>query len=55
MLSPTEIRQHAAVERARLPERVRPLQVDPPVAIAQSLYDLADAVDERRTSPPRLR
>jgi nicotinate phosphoribosyltransferase len=50
-----EIRQHAAVELARLPEHLRQLQVDPPypVAIAQSLHDLAAAVD-RRTSAPRL-
>ena len=49
-----EIRQHAAVELARLPEHLRQLQVDPPypVAIAQSLHDLADAVD-RQTSRPR--
>ena len=49
-----EIRQHAAVELARLPEHLRQLQVDPPypVAIAQALHDLADAVD-RQTSRPR--
>jgi nicotinate phosphoribosyltransferase len=48
-----EIRQHAAAELSRLPEHLRHLQVDPPypVAIAQSLYDLADAVD-RQTSRP---
>jgi nicotinate phosphoribosyltransferase len=48
-----EIRQHAAAELSRLPEHLRHLQVDPPypVAIAQSLYDLADAVD-RQTSHP---
>jgi len=51
-----EVRQHAAVELARLPEHLRQLQVDPPypVAIAQSLHDLAAAVD-RRTSAPRSR
>jgi nicotinate phosphoribosyltransferase len=49
-----EIRQHAAVELARLPEHLRQLQVDPPypVAIAQSIHDLADAVD-RQTSRSR--
>ncbi|HEX9869852.1 MAG TPA: nicotinate phosphoribosyltransferase, partial [Candidatus Tectomicrobia bacterium] len=49
-----QIRQHAAVELARLPEHVRQLQVDPsyPVAIAQCLRDLAEAVD-RQTSRPR--
>jgi nicotinate phosphoribosyltransferase len=51
-----EIRQHAAAELARLPEHLRQLQVDPPypVAIAQSLHDLAAAVD-RRTSRPASR
>jgi nicotinate phosphoribosyltransferase len=49
-----EIRQHAADELARLPEHLRQLQVDPPypVAIAQSLHDLADAVDRQTSGPP---
>jgi nicotinate phosphoribosyltransferase len=49
-----QIRQHAATELARLPEHSRQLEVDPPypVAITQSLHDLADAVD-RQTSRPR--
>src|SRR5690606_5446231 len=43
----SEIRQHAAAELARLPEHLRQLQVEPPypVTIAQTLYDLAEAVD----------
>jgi nicotinate phosphoribosyltransferase len=50
-----EVRQHAATELAQLPEHFRQLQVDPPysVAIARSLHDLAEAVDQQTSCPRR--
>jgi nicotinate phosphoribosyltransferase len=52
----TEIRRYAAAELARLPEHLRRLEAEPPVAvsIAAALQELTTAVDRRTSVAPSL-